>query len=348
MSEDVEILDVPDAGAEAWYQLAEARGWGDGVPTITPTQEAVEDFLHAAVLAEDDLPLVVPPRRVRPTKQSFAANVLMAGGLPEHSPVVAAALDGVCDERFNLMGVLATTHPCSPLVLVNGPLRLSLRINCAGNCLGQGARANAAIGRSLRLLLQNIGGNTPGVMDMATHGTPAKFSYCFGENEEASPYAPYHVRFGFDPSESVVTVFAGEAPHNINDHGSESGEELLTTIAGTISQVGNNNLLLGGPHVLVVGPEHAETLHGDGWTIPGIQQVLFERSRVSVERVSKANREEIENWGREAVDGYYTIGNSPEDLHVVVAGGHGKHSLWIPTFAGSEAVSRRIEFSPVV
>jgi hypothetical protein len=345
-AEGGEIVHVAGDDADAWYRFAEARHWGDGLPTLPPTEEAVTAFLAAAGLPEHDgddgdrgpLPSV-PPRGVRPTRHSFAANIVMAGGRPEYVPVIAAALRAVCEEPFNLVGVLATTHPCTPLVIVNGPARRALGINCEGNCLGQGTRANATIGRSLRLLLQNLGGAVPGELDLATHGTPAKFAYCFGENEERSPWAPFHQRAGFDADTSVVTVVAGEAPHNINDHGSESGDDLITTIAGTMSQVGSNNLLLGGPHVLVLGPEHATTLHGDGWTIADIQDALFERSRIAVDRVAPANRDEIAAWGRQPDGGSYTVGNTPDELLVVVAGGHGKHSLWIPSFAGTKAVS---------
>jgi hypothetical protein len=337
-----EIIDVADASPEAWYELAEERGWGDGLPTLPPTEESISRFLAAASWAEQDLPGPIPPRWVRPTAASLAANAVMAGCRPEYFEVVLAGLHAVLEEPFNLTGVLATTHPCTPILIVSGPARLEIGLNCGAGCLGQGTRANAATGRAFHLVMQNIGGAVPGKMDLATHGAPTKFSYCFGENQEVSPWAPYHVRQGFAAHESVVTVMASEAPHNINDHGSETGDELVTTIAGTISQVGCNNLLLGGPHLLVLGPEHAATLHEDHWTVEQIQEAVFERSRIPVDRVAAANRDEIASWGRRPENGAYTVGNTPDELHVLVAGGRGKHSLWIPTFAASQAVSHRI------
>ena len=155
----------------------------------------------------------------------------MAGCRPEYFPVVLAALRGVLKDEYNLHGTLATTHPCAPMVMVNGPLRQTLDINCSSNCFGQGWRANATIGRALELILLNVGGAKPGVMDRSTHGSPAKYAFCFGENEEESPWEPYHVRRGFAPEDSVVTVMAGEPPHNINDHASSSAEGILTTIS---------------------------------------------------------------------------------------------------------------------
>jgi hypothetical protein len=150
------------------------------------------------------------------------------------------------------------------------------------------------------------------------------------------------VRAGFAADDSVVTVLAAEAPHNINDHGSESAEEIVLTVAGTIREVGGNNLLLGQLHLLVLGPEHARTFADDGWTVSRIQEEVFERSRIPVEWISSGNRIELKKWGRSAVNGHYSVGNSPADVGIVVAGGPGKHSMWIPTFAGSQHTSRLV------
>ncbi len=254
-----------------------------------PTEAAVERLV--AVGRGDNAPLPpISPRQVIPTLRSLAANAVMAGCRPEYFPVVLAALRGVLTPEYNLHGTLATTHPCAPMVLVNGPLRERLGINCGGNCFGQGWRANATIGRALELILLNIGGAKPAVMDRSTQGSPAKYSFCFGENEEASPWEPYHVRRGFDPSDSVVTVMSGEGPHNINDHASTTGDGLLTTMSASIAQPGANTIYGKGPYVVVIGPEHAATLHRDGWTIPALQQALYERARVPLSSVSPENR----------------------------------------------------------
>src|SRR5690606_2538986 len=132
--------------------------------------------------------------------------------------VVVAAIDAMLDPEFNLYGINATTHPVAPMVMVNGPLVNDLRINYGYNVLGQGWRANATIGRALRLAMINMGGGRPGVGDMATHGHRGKYSYCMAENEAMSPWDPFHVRRGFGRSTSTVTLFGVEAPHEVNDH----------------------------------------------------------------------------------------------------------------------------------
>jgi hypothetical protein len=336
-----EVLDIPDLGPAEWFTWAEDRGWGDGLPTNAPTEELVDAML--AGLPPDTAPLgALPPRRVVPTLRSVAANAVMAGCRPVDLPVVVAALRAVGTEAYNLHGSLATTHSCAPMVLVNGPARQHLGLNARGNCFGQGTRANAVIGRALSLVLMNVGGARPGTMDRSTHGSPAKYTFCFAENEEESPWPPYHVRRGFDAADSVVTVMAAEPPHNVNDHGSTSGEEILTTVAGTMAQSGSNNVYVRGPHLLVLGPEHAATLHRDRWTIEAIRGWLWEHARIPVERISPNNRRQFTHWGVEPDGDHYTVSTGPEQLHVVVAGGAGKHSAWIPSFGSTEACSQRV------
>ena len=229
------------------------------------------------------------------------------------------------------------------MLILNGPVRSKLDINCGSNCFGQGKIANAVIGRAVQLALLNIGGATRGLMDRATQGTPAKYTFCFGENEEESPWNPYHVRRGFELEDDVVTVLPCEAPHNINDHASTTGEGILTTVAGTISQTGANVIYGTAPYTIVFGPEHAQTIYRDGFSIEDIQQKLFEDSAVSVDRVSPENRRNYEqDREQEPINGKYHLTRSCEDIQILVAGGPGKHSAYIPTFGFTEAISVRI------
>ncbi|MDP6691480.1 MAG: hypothetical protein QF384_18440, partial [Alphaproteobacteria bacterium] len=228
------------------------------------------------------------------------------------------------------------------MLLYNGPIRKELDINCSSNCFGQGRQANATIGRALQLILLNIGGAKPGVMDRSTQGSPAKYAFCFGENEEESPWEPFHVRRGFAASDSVVTAIPSEAPHNINDHASTTGVGILTTIAGTISQPGANAIYCNAPIFLILGPEHAQTLHRDGWTIPDMQQDLFDRSAVHISRVSAENQESYAGMDRPLINDHYHMTPSPEDIHILVAGGPGKHSAYIPPFGFTTACSVRL------
>ena len=230
-----ERLDLADMDIEAWNDYATEQGWSDGLPLMMPTEDKVASFVEVCRGDNEPFP-AMSPRQVLPTLQTIAANALMAGCRAEYFPLVVAAVRAVLKPEYNLHGTLATTHPCAPMLMINGPIRHDLNVNCGSNCFGQGHRANAAIGRALQLTLLNVGGAKPGDMDRSTQGSPAKYAFCFGENEEESPWAPYHVRRGFDLTDNVVTAMPCEPPHNINDHGSTSGVGILETVAGTISQ----------------------------------------------------------------------------------------------------------------
>jgi hypothetical protein len=336
-----ELIEIGDLDFEQWNEYAIAQGWSDGLPLAVPTEAAVERFV--AVCRGDNEPFApISPRQLIPALPALAANAVMAGCRPEYMPVVLAGLRAVLEPDYNLHGTLATTHPCAPMLLVNGPARRELDINCSSNCLGQGWRANASIGRALQLILLNIGGAKPGIMDRATHGSPAKYAYCFGENEEASPWEPFHVRRGFAITDSVVTTMAAEPPHNVNDHASNTGEGLLTTISGSISQTGSNTVYLKGPYFVVLGPEHAQTLKRDGWSIASMQEAIYERSAVHVSRISKENLESWAGMGRVPERDRYYLTKSPADINIVVAGGAGKHSAHIQSFGTTAAPSVRV------
>jgi hypothetical protein len=337
-----ELVEIGDLDPAQWNDYALEQGWGDGMPLMPPTEGAVARFVETCRGDNEPFP-PMPPRRVIPTLDNIAANAVMAGCKAEYFPVVVSAVRALLNPDYNLHGTLATTHPCAPGVILNGPVRQQLDINCGSNCFGQGHRANATIGRAVQLTLLNVGGAKPGEMDRSTQGSPAKYAFCFGENEEDSPWEPYHVRRGFEAADSVVTVLPCEPPHNINDHASTSGEGILMTIAGTISQPGANVIYGTAPYTIALGPEHAQTIHRDGWTIEDIQQKLYEASAVHISRVSAENRTNYEQDREQApVNDHYYLTRSPEDIQILVAGGAGKHSAYIPTFGFTEACSVRV------
>jgi hypothetical protein len=336
-----EIIEIGDLDVEEFNEFATEQGWSDGMPLYVPTEEKVAKFVET--VRGDNRPYApVPPRQIVPTLQSLAANAVMAGCKPEYFPVVTAAMRGVLDPEYNLHGTLATTHSCAPMVMVSGPIRHELGINCGSNCFGQGWRPNATIGRALGLMLLNIAGAKPGEMDRSTQGNPAKYTFCFGENEEENPWTPYHVQRGFAPSDSVVTVMSGEGPHNLNDHGSNTGVGLLTTFAGSMSTPGANTVYGKGPMFVIIGPEHAATLKRDGYTIESIREELFKRSRIHASRISEENQDTYISTGHKPDGDWFTIGRSPQDIHITVAGGPGKHSAFIPSFGGTTVASVRI------
>jgi len=290
---------------------------------------------------------VLAPRLGEATVECVAVNAVMAGATPEHLPVVLAALEALADPAFNLQAVQTTTHPCSPLLIVNGPVAARLGINAAGNALGQGARANAVIGRAVRLALQNIGGARPGREDRATQGHPGKYSYCVAENEAASPWAPLSVERGFAREDSTVTVCGSEAPHNVNDHASNTAEGIAATVAGTAAIVGHNNVYLGGEPLVVLGPEHAATVAAAGWTKDDFKRAVWERAQVPLSRFAPENIArfagmQVEVFRDPPPDGVAPVARDWRDIMVIVAGGAGKHSAVIPTFGMTRSVTRRI------
>ena len=340
-AEDIEVIEFDELDSDEWNDYALEQGWSDGFPLVAPTEEKVARFVE--ICRGDNEPfLPMSPRRVLPTLSSIAANAVMAGCRPEYFPVVVSAVRAVLKPEYNLHGTLATTHPCAPMLMVNGPIRLDLDINCGSNCFGQGHRSNATIGRALQLTLLNVGGAKPGIMDRSTQGSPAKYAFCFGENEEESPWEPYHARQGFKVSDNVVTTLPCEAPHNINDHGSTTGEGLLTTIAGTVAQIGSNNLYGTAPYLIALGPEHAATLFRDGWSIVDMQEQLYEASAVHISCVSEENLSNFAERDQVIVNDHFHMGRSPDDIQIFVAGGPGKHSAFIPTFGFTEVCSERL------
>jgi hypothetical protein len=179
-----------------WYF---AQGWTDGLPIVPPTPAAVETMIAALGGDPDLVECKIPPRHGSLSREVLAINLVMAGCKPEYAPVVRAALLALAQPAFNLNGVQATTHMAAPLLIVNGPIAGAVGMNPGANAFGSGNRANATIGRAIRLVLLNVGGAWPGDLDKATLGHPGKYTYAVAENEAESPWAPYHVEKGFAP-----------------------------------------------------------------------------------------------------------------------------------------------------
>ena len=340
-----EIIRVPDR-LDTVNRLFYQRGWTDGLPIVPPTPER-----HRALLGDldpDELLGLVEPRLGRATVGKVVANAVMAGCRPEHVPVVVAATRAMCDPRFNLKALQSTTHPCTVMCLVGGPICDALDLNASYNAMGQGRQANAVIGRAVRLILTNIGGAAPGVLDRSTMGSPAKYSFCFAENAEANPWQTLHAELGLDDDASHVTVFGVEGPHNVNDHHGRTGEDILLTIAGTLASPGANNFYLGGQVVVAIGPEHAEVIARDGFSKIDVKRFLSERAIIPRNLLSEASIDLIDArlphhlLGPRGRDGVRFV-TDPSNLIVLVAGGAGRHSAVMPTFGRStEAVTQRI------
>lgn len=331
-------------------ELLFESGWTDGLPVIPPTPRNVKRMLTGTTRQPADLIGRIPPKGGRATVEKIAINAVMAGCKPSYLPVVLTAIEALLDDRCNTRGVQCSTHISTPLVIVNGPIVQELGINYGHNVFGQGWRANATIGRAVKLVLVNLGGAIPGVTDKATFGHPGKFTYCIAENEAANAWEPLHVERGFAPTDSTVTVFGAEAPHNINNHWSHTPHGLLRTIADTMATLGSNHLYLGGESFVVLGPEHAEVIARAGWTKRDVRSFLYDQARQSISQVKMGGMYGPETrrnlWPRwidhENPQERIPIARRAEDIAILVAGGAGRHSVYLPGW-GSRSATRNIE-----
>jgi hypothetical protein len=346
-----EVIELPDS-LEAVDDHFREHGWTDGLPIVPPTEPRVRAMLGGIAAAPDHVVGKIPPLWAEATVEKIAVNAVMAGCAPEVMPVLVAALEAMLDPAFNLYGVQATTHPVAPLVIVNGPAARRLGMHAGPGVFGPGNRANATLGRAVRLCLWNLGGARPGRGDMATQGSPAKYTYAVAEREDASPWGPLHASLGFAADASVVTVFGGEAPHNVNDHVSQRAANLLTVVADTAATLGSNVgwYFAQSQLLLVLGPEHAATVAGDGFTRADVQRYVYEHARLPLRRLRQGAMWGIHDWPRwmETADddARLPIVPGPEDVYVMVAGGPGKHSAVVPNCCFSRAVSRPVERWP--
>lgn len=337
-----ELIRLADADQERFDDYLDEMGWSDGLPAVAPTPARVEAMLAGTDLPADHELGSMAPRQGVASVETVAVNAVMAGCRPEHFGVVLAAVEAVLDPAFNLFAVQATTHPCSPLLIVNGPIAAELGINARYGAFGPGARANATIGRAMRLVLLNVGGAAPGILDRSTQGAPSKYSFCIAENEAESPWEPLHVERGHAEGESTVTVVGCESPHNINDHVSIEAEGVLATVAGSLANMGSNNAYLHGGPVLALGPEHAAIVASAGLSKDDVRRYVFDNARIPRHIWERGGMAKMaaDPFADEAM---VPIIARPEDLLIIVVGGFGRHSSWLPTFGGStEAVTRPV------
>ena len=243
------------------------RGWTDGLPVVPPTADRVLRMLEGTNRDADDVVAVIPPDLVPCTVEKVAVNAVLAGCRPEYLPVVIAAVEAACTDEFNIHGLLATTWFAGPIIVVNGEVRRRLRMNSGVNVFGQGNRANATIGRALQLVVRNVGGGRPGGVDRATFGQPGKYTFCFAENEEDSPWEPLSVERGVAPGASAITLFGGYGVHPVADQESRSASALVGTMARVLRTVSPDV-------ILAVSPDHARLFREERWARARLRQAL--------------------------------------------------------------------------
>ncbi len=268
-SRRIELAPLADP-VEACYE----RGWSDGLPVVPPTEERVLEMLDGTARSPREVIGLIPPNLAECTVEKVAINAVMAGCRPDYMPVVLTAIETALMPGFGLHGVLATTNACTPVVMVNGPIARAIGMNSKGNVFGQGNRANAAIGRTLQLVVRNVGGGRPGEIDRSVFGSPAKYSFCFAEDEDDPRWESYAVSLGFLPSASTVTIFPGDGITQTIDHISRTPEDLCRNYAPCIRAIYNTGHVIGVQAFLAIGQEHANVFYAAGWSKARVKQEL--------------------------------------------------------------------------
>ena len=331
-----------------WYA---ENGFTDGLPVVAPTAVKIDAMVEALGGDPQYVEARIAPRHGVLDRRGIAINAVMAGCRAEYAPIVRAALLALVEPAFNLNGVQATTHMAAPLLVVNGPIRARVGMNAGANVFGSGNRANATIGRAIRLVLLNVGGAWPGALDKSTLGHPGKYTYCIAENQESSPFAPYSVEKGFTEEDSTVFVLAAEPPHSVTNHVADDPRGILDSIASAMSTYAHNNAVSGGHCAVVLGPEHARTIAAHDWTRHDVRNFLWRCARVRFgdiafeHRYRKVYNRNLPRWYGRDLDDLNPVVPTPDHIHLFVAGGEaGRFSAFIPGWGHmSEPVLRGVD-----
>ncbi len=335
-SKTVETSDTIEA-IEECYRL----GWSDGLPVVPPEEYKVREMLaYSGMTGEEELLSLEMRRRVL-TSENAAANAVMAGCLPEYFPVLATTLRALDDEKNFVHMAAASTSSHSILMIVNGPIRNQIGINSKDGLLGPGFRANACLGRAVRLCFMNGFDAWPGTLDRGTLGNPTKYTFCIGDNEEDSPWGPLHVSRGFQPEDSCVTIAVAYNAITVNNRYSHSGKDILLSMADTIKSTALSHRFPA-EWVIVFGPEHALTLQEDGWSRRDIQEFFIENTaRSRGELVRLGAKMGPEQPGDDQV--MLRCSREPEEILITLGGGTGGRYSAIIDTTGFKIRTRKIE-----
>ncbi len=337
-----ETTQIADDSPEALAALFETHGWGDGLPLVAPTPERVEAMLATAAGDPDEVVATLLPRAGIVTRRVVAINAVLAGCPTDVFPVVLTAVRALAEPEMNLRGVNATTHLVAPMVIVHGEIAQTAGFNAGVGAFGPGNRANATVGRAVRLMLLHVAGARPGFGDAATHGQPAKYTFCAAENLAESPWEGYAVSRGVHTS-SAVTVHCGEGPHNVHDMEADGDPQLiLDKLASAMTSLGMNNAPISqGEFFVILGPEHAYSLAIGGFAREDVSRYLYDRARMPA-AVFRRHFEELAwaQWMKTVPDDHaLPMTGDPDNIRVLVAGGPGKHTLLVPSWGMTRSVT---------
>lgn len=340
---------------DAWefLELAYERGWTDGLPVAPPTAEKVGEMLEYLGRDPQERVGLVPPKNGVATLEKIAINCVMAGCRPEYMPVVVAGLKAMLRPEFNLNAVEATQHACEPLLVVAGPIVEEMGFNCGDGVFGGGSRANATVGRAIRLILWNIGGAIPGETAKAPLSQPGRYSFCIAENAEANPWEPLQSDYGISPGLNAVTVLGCEAPHELRLSGIPDQElsvpRMLAVIAEPLAAMGKVQNIFPTESLIILGPYTAKMFAQEGFSKADIRRALYERTHRRLAELARgwydpaAGNPYWPRWVDQAdLDAWVPTISGPEEIHILVTGGT-KASAWCPQWHSSLSQCAAIE-----
>jgi hypothetical protein len=324
--------------ASEQIEFCYARGWTDGLPVVPATRYLADEMLAAAGLKPDAVITEMPSRKAAVTADKVAINAVLAGCKPEYMPVVVAAVKAMATPEFGLHHVAAALAGPTIVIVVNGPIARKLGINATNNVFGPGIRANATIGRAVRLILLNCLRYKAGISDRSTMGTPGKYSCCIAENEEDHPWEPWHVQRGFKAEDSTVTLVAASTMIQVWHYG--NAEQLMRSIGDAMSFLGSIAILGRTPGAVVIGGEHAELLRASGWSKKEISERIVRHSGRSVADLKRAGRIEGDITAADETAIHYAL-DDPNELMLISGGSSiGALSMVMPGFGSSKTAGR--------
>ena len=304
------------------------KQWSDGFPVVTPTEARVQRMLSGTRRAPDEVIGAIPPLGEPATVRNVAIHALMAGCKPEYLPVVLGATEIMLRDELNVNGVQGTMHGVAPLMIVNGPYAQRIGIHGGNGCFGPGFRANATIGRAIRLMLMNLGGGIPGVSSATVFATPLRYTACLTENIERSPWETLALSRGYAADDDVITCAMVESPRLCYDDANQEPERLLTGIADSMTALGSWNMHVRSDMVVAMSPEHATICAKAGMSRDDVHRRLCELAGLKVRDMKRGGNWRIERAQKLGVDPddeerFVAVIKDPRDLHLIVAGGWG-------------------------
>ncbi|MCZ6710763.1 MAG: hypothetical protein O7B25_10395 [Gammaproteobacteria bacterium] len=325
-----EVEADPLAAIEFCYE----QGWTDGLPVIPPESSRVEAMLAMEGRPAETVIAAHPTTGLECSIQAAAVNAVMAGCLPEYFPLVIAALEAANEPGFNFHASTASTGGSATLLIVSGPAVEDLGMNSGASTFGPGNRANATVGRAMRLIIMNVFKMIPGISDQSTQGHPGKYSFCIAERADKCPWDPLHIEQGYGEDISSVTVFAGSGFFNVENHGGNTPESILDCVADSMANLGCITI---GQSVVILSPEHAEIVASTGWTKAQVQEYLFEQAKQTVENMEACGKFVPREYQAQEREDMHR-GMNAEDILITVAGGDaGGHSAFIPSWSRTRA-----------